>query len=203
MQSKGERLANSHLHPTPRASRGSTRGNKQPGGGSGGRPRQVRSGPPSGADTHVKESPRLDGKAPTARIPMQDLRHDKDRRPDARGPVFQVPRAENRSTESVRAVPLLASLHLLSFPPRAMQQPVLPLHADEITLLQSASDWRPVVPPLSTVQNLRGTSPMPFDTFASRLTDCRSILQSYPAGANRLRFDASPPVQYRKFAGRL
>src|SRR5947207_16029442 len=129
MQSKGERLANSHLHPTPRASRGSTRGNRQPRGGSRGRPRQVRSGPPSGADTRVRGPPRLNGKVPTARIPMQDLRYDRDRRPDGRGSAFQVPRVENRSTESVRAVPLLAFPRLLSFRALVIQRPVLPLHA--------------------------------------------------------------------------
>src|SRR6266404_7703684 len=106
MQAKAGKLANSHLRPTPRASPGSTRESRQPGDGFGESPRQARSGPLLVADTRVRERLLLDGKAPTARTLTQHLRHDKDRQPDARDLAFQVLRVENRSMESVRAVPL-------------------------------------------------------------------------------------------------
>src|SRR6266850_5167067 len=282
MQSIAGKLAYSHLHPTVRASPGSTLENRQPEGVSEELPRRVRSGPTWGARTRAREPPPLDGKALTARTLTQHLRHDRDRQPDARGSAFQVLRVENRSTESVRAVPLLAFPLLLTFQARAIRRPALPprarlpgqiggfsseslspaagrpgvpalrqgamrqLHGrtliashsrrrqqhlslvrrlrmrfpnntksrhrwyfdherqpDELPLLQNASNLRQVVPPPSIIQSLRGTSPMPFDRSAQRPTGSRSILQSCPAGANRPRFAASPPVQCRKPADRL
>src|SRR6266403_6290362 len=129
MRSKAGKLANSHLHPTLRASPGSTLENRQPEGVSEESPRRVHSGPTWRARTRVRERLLLDGKAPTARTLMQHLRHDKDPRPDARGSAFQVLRVENRSTEIGRAVPSLAFPRLLSFQARAIRRPVLPPRA--------------------------------------------------------------------------
>src|SRR6266850_549205 len=129
MQSIAGKLAYSHLRPTLRASPGSTLENRQPEGVSEESPRRVHSGPTWRGRTRVRERLLLDGKAPTARTLTQHLRHDRDRQPDARGSAFQVLRVENRSTESVRAVPLQSSPRLRAFRARAIRQPVLPPRA--------------------------------------------------------------------------
>src|SRR6266850_6073450 len=129
MQSIAGKLAYSHLHPTVRASPGSTLENRQPEGVSEELPRRVRSGPTWGARTRAREPPPLDGKVPTARTLTQQLRHDKNRIRDARGWASQVLRGENRSMGSVRVLPLQTFRPLLSLLARAIRRPVLPPRA--------------------------------------------------------------------------